>query len=156
MARAEGRGERRSGARRDYGQQLFNDVLSMASTLIQSRKEAGAEKIAGFAQALRGFADDLEELPSVRAYAEAAAEGLEEFSEYVARAELSEMLADAEQLARRQPALTLAFTLAAGVAAAQIMRQWRSGAEGYRYEEGRRNGGGRRRGGNGKRNGVRH
>jgi hypothetical protein len=112
--------------RRNYGQSVLSDLLSLASSIAGSGKHMGAQKVFAVAEATRVFGEDLNELPHLKAYAEAAADGLDDFGEYVENTEIADILDDAADFAKRQPAITAAFALAAGILATQVVRNWRS------------------------------
>jgi hypothetical protein len=116
----------RQSERRNYGQSVMRDILSLASSVAASGKHLGAQKVFAVAEATRVFGEDLAELPHLRAYAEAAADGLEELGEYVDQTEVDDMFDDMVEFARRQPVITAAFALAAGIVAMQIARNWRT------------------------------
>jgi hypothetical protein len=112
--------------RRNYGQSVLRDILSLASSVVGSGKHLGAEKIFALAEATRVFGDDLHELPHLQAYAQAAAEGLDDVGEYVDEVEIAELFDDVTEFAKRQPVITAAFALAVGIAVTQIARNWRT------------------------------
>jgi hypothetical protein len=120
------RNERPAFAGHDHGQSVLGDVLALASTIIESGKHAGAQKIFAVAGSSRGFGKDVDELPHLHAYAEAVADGLEDLADYIDRSEVREIFDDIGTLARRQPVLSVAFTLAAGIAVTQVVRNWRT------------------------------
>jgi hypothetical protein len=124
MAAKRKRSRRRSAAlRRDnYGQRMFGDVLSMASTVAESRKHMAAERLSELASAARNFTNTVEDLPYLRDYTDAAATRIDELAEYVDRTDVPEMLDDIASFAKRQPMATLALGLAAGLVTTQLMR----------------------------------
>jgi hypothetical protein len=109
-------------ARKANGNSLFDDALSMASTLTRSRKQTEAKRLKDISLATREFSATLEDFPHLRAYADAAADGIDSVADYVEETELQDMVSDLADMARRQPLATMALTIAAGVAAAQIAR----------------------------------
>jgi len=115
----------RSSSSRDFGSSIFRDVFSLASTVLGSGKHIGAQKISAVADSTRLFGEDIGELPHLQAYAEAAADGLEDLADYIDRTEITDILDEMAMLARRQPVLTAVVALAAGVAVTQAMRNWR-------------------------------
>ena len=141
---------RRNGERthsgRDYGQSILRDILALASTVIGTGKHAGAQKISAVAESARTFGEGMAELPHLQAYADAAADGLDEFAEYIDRTEVADILDDMGSLAKRQPLLTAAAAVAAGVVVTQALRNWRtinSGAYGRPRSRANRRGNGR-------------
>jgi hypothetical protein len=104
------------------GNNLFDDALSMASTLTRGRKQTEAKRLKDISLATREFSATLEDFPHLRSYADAAADGIDSIADYVEETELQDMVSDLADMARRQPIATIALTIAAGVAAAQIAR----------------------------------
>lgn len=100
------------GARR-----MFDDVISVAGTLARGRKDYGADKLQSVAQSTRAFAASMTDLPSLKAHATQAADSIESLSQYVIHTDMETILTDAAALARRYPLVTIAATVAAGVAA---------------------------------------
>jgi hypothetical protein len=123
MAATRKRSRRSAALRRDnYGQRMFGDVLSMASTVAESRKHQAAERLTELASAARNFTNTVEGLPYLRDYTDAAANRIDELAEYVDRTDVTEMLDDMASFAKRQPMATLALGLAAGLVTTQLMR----------------------------------
>jgi len=123
MAATRKRSRRSAALRRDnYGQRMFGDVLSMASTVAESRKHQAAERLSELASAARNFTNTVEDLPYLRDYTDAAASRIDELAEYVDRTDVTEMLDDMASFAKRQPMATLALGLAAGLVTTQLMR----------------------------------
>jgi predicted transcriptional regulator len=123
MAATKKRSRRSAALRREnYGQRMFGDVLSMASTVAESRKHQAAERLSELASATRNFTNTVEDLPYLRDYTDAAANRIDELAEYVDRTDVPEMLDDIASFARRQPMATLALGLAAGLVTTQLMR----------------------------------
>jgi hypothetical protein len=112
----------RSAPARTNGNRLFDDALSMASTLTRSRKQSEAKRLKDISAATREFGATLDDFPHLRSYADAAAEGMDSVAGYVEETELQDMVSDLAAMARRQPLATIALTIAAGVAAAQLAR----------------------------------
>ena len=104
---------------------LFNDVKAMGSALLDSRKMAGAEKLAGFAEAAQTLSESLKDTPLLQDYAEKAAESLGSLARYIERRDMDEILEDAIEMAKKQPVLTLTLTIVGGIALTQMLRNWR-------------------------------
>lgn len=123
MAATRKRSRRSAALRREnYGQRMFGDVLSMASTVAESRKHMAAGRLSELASATRNFTTAVEDLPYLRDYAEAAADRIDELAEYVDRTDVPEMLDDMASFAKRQPMAMLALGLAAGLVTTQLVR----------------------------------
>ncbi|CAN5501839.1 hypothetical protein BH10PSE7_BH10PSE7_42670 [soil metagenome] len=112
---------RNGGGSFQYGQ-LFTDALGMASTMLDSRKQSGAEKIDEIAAAARTFGESFSEFPYLSSYIDAASEAMDEASAYISQTSVQDMVEDLSAFARRQPAATLALTAVAGLAAVQLVR----------------------------------
>jgi hypothetical protein len=124
---------------------LFEDALSLASTLADSRKRAGADRIVELASATREFGASLDDFPQLRSYSNAAAANLDDLADYVAKTDIPDMLDDIAGFARRQPVATLTLGVAAGLAFTQLMHGWpvpmkkqRAAANGRAKRRGRR------------------
>jgi hypothetical protein len=101
---------------------MFGDVLSMASTVAESRKHQAAERLSELASAARNFTRTVEDWPYLRDYTDAAASRIDDLAEYVDSTDVPEMLDDMASFAKRQPMATLALGLAAGLVTTQLMR----------------------------------
>jgi len=115
----------RSRARSDNGREgpaLLDDVLNMAGSLANSRKEYAAAQLESLAESVRQFTDVMPEIPTMKAYAETAAESLDELAAYVTESDLSEMVADARDFTRRHPLATLGGSIAAGLIISQLVQ----------------------------------
>ena len=87
---------------------------------------AGAEKLAGFAEAAQTLSESLEDTPLLQDYAEKAATSLASLSRYIERSDMDEIFEDAIDMAKKQPVLTLTLTIVGGIALTQMLRNWRS------------------------------
>jgi hypothetical protein len=111
---------------RSAASSLLNDVKAMGSALLDSRKLAGAEKLAGLAEAARTLSGSLEETPALQQYADTAADSLESLSSYIETTDIDDIFEDAVDLAKAQPVLTLTLTIVGGIAVTQMLRTWRA------------------------------
>lgn len=109
---------------RPTANRLFDDALSLASTLADSRKRAGADRIVELASATREFGANLDEFPQLRHYSDQAAANLDDLANYIVRTDIPDMLDDFAGFARRQPVATLTLGVAAGLAFTQLMHGW--------------------------------
>ena len=123
---------------------LFDDALSLASTLADSRKQAGADRIVEIASATREFGASLDDFPQLRRYSDAAASNLDDLADYVATTDIPEMLEDFAGFAKRQPMATLTLGVAAGLAFTQLMHGWPVPVKGRRTSSNGRSQGRRR------------
>ena len=100
---------------------IFDDVLALAGTLAQGRKDVGADKLHSLASLTRDYAASMTDLPNLRVQVASAADSLEGVADYVMHTEIEQMIGDAGTFARRHPLATLAVTVAAGMAASRLM-----------------------------------
>jgi len=105
---------------------LLNDIKAMGFALLDSRKLAGAERLAGLAEAAQTLSSSLEDTPFLQHYANLAGESLEGLADYVERTDVEDIFEDVVDLARAQPVLTLTLTIVGGVAITQMLRGWRA------------------------------
>jgi hypothetical protein len=106
----------------NYGQRMFGDVLSMASTVAESRKHMVSERLAQLASAARDFSSEIDDLPAVHDFANAVVSRIEKLAAYVDDTDVSDMLDDIASFARRQPGTTVALGVVAGLIATQLLR----------------------------------
>jgi hypothetical protein len=103
---------------------LFDDALSLASTLADSRKRAGADRIVELASATREFGASLDDFPQLRHYSDQAADSLDDLADYIVRTDIPDMLDDFAGFAKRKPVATLTLGVAAGLAFTQLVHGW--------------------------------
>ncbi|MFN4140853.1 hypothetical protein [Aestuariivirga sp.] len=101
---------------------FMDDLLTMAGSLANSRKEYAAAQLESLADSVRQFGDALPAVPTMRTYAETAADSLEELANYVVESELVDMVADAREFTRRHPLVTFGGSIAAGLIITQIVQ----------------------------------
>jgi hypothetical protein len=87
-------------------------------------------------QAVRHSSERLREnqQETVAEYVEKAAAQLERFSENLREKDVSELLQDAQRLARRQPALFIGGSFAVGLLAARFLKSSRERTGDYDYQ----------------------
>lgn len=101
---------------------FVDDMLAMAGSLANSRKDYAAEKLETLADSVREFSGALPDMPNFKAYAAAAAESFEGLASYVTESDLETMIDDARQFARHHPLAMLAGAIAAGVVVTQMVQ----------------------------------
>ncbi len=116
-----GRGRARGEQQRE-SPAFLDDLLAMAGSLADSRKEYAAGQLENLADAMRQFSGTLPSLPTVKTYAETAAGSLDDLASYVVESELPEMIADARDFARRHPLVTFGGSVAAGIILTQLVQ----------------------------------
>ena len=104
------------------GPAFIDDLLAMAGSLANSRKEYAAAQLETLADSVRQFSDAMPAIPTMRAYAAPAADSLEELAGYVVESDLADMLADAREFTRRHPLATFGGSIAAGLVITQIVQ----------------------------------
>ncbi len=145
MARSGSRRASGNGSSRGATSQIYDDILSLAGSLIGSRKEKGADQLTAFADATRQYGESLD-IPHINAYVSSAADQLDYLSDYMVDNDLEKMLADAAAFAKRHPAAAFGLVAAAGFAVTRFasMRQ-APPARGRAREKARTGGSSRRR-----------
>jgi hypothetical protein len=149
MAKSTGtRSGRRKGGSSGNGRshRIFDDVLAMAGSLANSRKNFAAAKLESLAQSARDFAGAMPDMPNVKTYASVAAESLEGLASYVMDSDLETMAGDAREFARTHPMATLAASIAGGMILTQMMQMRKSppSPAAHPAPGARRSGGGKR------------
>ena len=111
-------GTARHGARR-----LGEEMRQATASLVAEQKTRLAETVHGFALAFRRTADALqrEQSPIASRCADQAAAQLDRVAAVLRERRLADLLVEAEALARRQPALFIAGTVAAGFVAGRLL-----------------------------------
>jgi hypothetical protein len=107
---AEPRGllEQAAEAGRDAATQIADEFRGAAESFLDERKNRAADTVRGVADALHHAAGDLaRESPPIAEYADHAAGCVEDFADRLHDRSLGSILAEAETIARRQPALFL-------------------------------------------------
>jgi hypothetical protein len=98
----------------------------MGSALLDSRKLAGAEKVAALAEAAQTLSGSLDKMPALQQYADTAAQSLDSLSNYIETTDVDDIFEDAVEIAKAQPVLTLTLTIVGGIAVTQMLRTWRA------------------------------
>lgn len=101
---------------------ILKDVLALAGTFGNLKKDLGADKILEFAAATREFASSMADIPSLNRYADMAIESLEAVSDYVRETDFEQIALDASNFSRRHPIVVIAGGVVAGLVATQILR----------------------------------
>lgn len=117
--------QHRTRTRSDTGREgpaFLDDLLAMAGTLASSRKEYAASQIESLAESVRQFSDAIPSIPTVKAYADTAAESLQDLAGYVVESDLADMVADAREFTRRHPLATFGGSIAAGLVITQLVQ----------------------------------
>jgi hypothetical protein len=88
----------------------------------EEQKAAGANFLAGMAGAVRRAANEFHDVPQAANYIRQAAEQMESVSDAFRRRDVSQLIADVQSFARRQPTAFLGVTVLAGFAAVRFLK----------------------------------
>jgi hypothetical protein len=109
---------------RGVTQQFAGEVRGAAESLLDEGKDRAIGTVHGVAQALRKTAEGLQEAEGgefVARYAERAADQIERFTDSMRDRHLTDLVADLDDFARRQPTLFLVGAVAAGFVVGRFM-----------------------------------
>jgi hypothetical protein len=101
---------------------IFEGLVGMAQSLANSKKDWGVEKINEFANATKGYASSLKDIPNVGSYVRAAADFLNDFAEYVSETEFEQILTDSSTFVKRHPIITASGCAVAGLMITYLLR----------------------------------
>lgn len=103
---------------------MAEDTKAQVRSVASQQKDAAAERVAGFAQALRTAADDLRhhDQPFSAGYMRQAADGLERVSGTLRSQDVDDVMESVENFARRQPVAFLGGAVLTGFALARFMK----------------------------------
>ena len=103
--------------------ELLDAARSAAETILEDQKLRTAERVSGMAEAVRCAAQSLDraENRAIARYADQAADRIEDFSRLIRERQWSEIVADTEDLARRQPTLFVLGAAAIGFLAGRLL-----------------------------------
>lgn len=109
-------GEQRAG--------IVDRVRERATAQLSSQKDKATDGLGTVAQAVRQTTQNLREQQhdTVAQYVERAADQIERFSERLKNKDVNELLDDAQQLARRQPAVFIGGAFALGLVGARFLK----------------------------------
>ena len=118
---------------------LFKDGLSLASSLLDRRKEWGSEKISEFASATQEYATSMKDIPAVQDTVSFAGDKLENFAKYISKASVERLAADASGFVKRYPVAVIAAGVTVGLVAIVVASQSKfSGLRRYGKTNGRK------------------
>jgi ElaB/YqjD/DUF883 family membrane-anchored ribosome-binding protein len=103
---------------------LTQVARSRTASYLEERKSLLAENVVGMASAVRSAAEQFDEHgnPAMADYIHRAADGLERLSENVRHRDLSSLMGEAEDFARRQPAVFIGAGVAVGFVLARFLK----------------------------------
>lgn len=104
-------------------ERLVQEAKETGKSLLDNQKRAAAESLDGWAEALHRAAEQLQhDDSSVAMFARRAAEGLAGFSGSLRQRDVDSLLAQAQDFARRRPAIFLGGALATGFVLARFLK----------------------------------
>jgi hypothetical protein len=121
-----------AGAAVEQGRQFIDSAKEQAAGYVDQRKDEAAESIQNLARSLRDACKQFDDRPNIRAFADSAAEGLEQFAGRIRSRSFNELFEEVEDVVRRRPGVVAASTMAAGFLLARFIK---SSAEGIREAE---------------------
>ncbi len=101
---------------------MFDDILSLAGSLMSSKKDWVADRVSTLSSATHAYADALNDIPGVGPYANLTAASFDDFAQYLNESDFNDLLRDGSIFAKRHPVPTLAGAIIAGIIATQIYR----------------------------------
>ena len=103
---------------------LTQSARARTLSYIEERKKSMADNIVGMADAVRGAAQQLDEHgnAAMADYVQRAADGLERFSDTVRTRDISSLMDDVEDFARRRPAIVIGASVAVGFLLARFLK----------------------------------
>ena len=122
MAQKRNNQKNKAGTRKNTHARMIDDVLSLAETLLSSKKDWVADKVSNLSTATHAYADALNDVPGVGSYASSTAETFDDFADYINDSDFNDLVRDGSLFAKRHPLQTLAGAVIAGVIATQIYR----------------------------------
>lgn len=117
---------------------LMNTVKQRATAGLDTQKTRATDGLSVIASAVRQTTDNLrkEQHDTLAQYVDRAADQLDRFSTALREKDLDQLLQEARQLARRQPALFIGGSFAVGLLAARFLKSsQRDGSGGYDRRE---------------------
>ena len=122
MAQKRNTKKNKAGTRKNTQSRMVDDVLSLAGTLLSSKKDWVADKVSDLSTATHAYAEALNDVPGVGPYASSTADSFDDFAEYINDADFDDLVRDGSVFAKRHPFQTLAGAVVAGIIATQIYR----------------------------------
>lgn len=105
------------------GDRILSDAKAKVMDAADSQRTRAAEAVRGMAGALHRAAGDLKpENETMGRYTDMAAERLDQFAGYLRGAHWTDVIEEAEDLARRQPAWFIGGAMVAGFVAARLIK----------------------------------
>lgn len=119
MAKSKRSGKR---SRDDAGSpRVFVEVMELASSLFNNRRDFGANHLNALAKTTRDYATTMSNLPTMQEQVNLVSDNIENFSDYVLNTDLQRIVKDISVQARRRPSLTVGVAVVAGVVATRFV-----------------------------------
>jgi hypothetical protein len=120
------------------GAGIMDKVREGATSQLSTQKDRATDGIGSIAQAVRQSTQHLRDNQhdTIAQYVEQAANQLEQFSTRLKQKDVSELLRDAQQLAKKQPAVFIGAAFAVGLLGARFLKSSRERQSGYRRGDG--------------------
>ena len=83
MARKRSTRKSKAGTRKNSQSRMIDDVLSLAGTLLSAKKDWVTDKVSNLSSATHAYAEALNDVPGVGAYATSTADTFDDFAEYL-------------------------------------------------------------------------
>ncbi len=110
-------------ALRSGGERMLSDAKERVKSAAESQRHRAADAVRGMAGALHRAADDLKpENETMGRYTDMAAERLDRFAGYLRGTDWAQVVDEAENMARRQPAWFIGGAMAAGFLLARVIK----------------------------------
>ena len=108
----------------DHARQSFRQARESAGTSLNDSRHLAADRIGGIASAVRGTSERLrsEHQDRVADLTDSLADNVDRLSTYLRDRNLSDFRRDAEDFARRQPAVAVGIALAIGLIGARFLK----------------------------------
>ncbi len=111
-----------AGAVKEQAKRTVSQVSEQAKTNVESRLGDVASELGTVAEAVRQTSEELGDQPGIARYGNRIADQIEGVSNYLGDRGVEEVLMDAENLARRQPALFLGGAFMLGLVVGRFLR----------------------------------
>jgi hypothetical protein len=120
------------------GTGIMEKVREGATSQLSTQKDRATEGIGSIAQAVRQSTQHLRDNQhdTIAEYVDQAANQLEQFSNRLKQKDVSELLRDAQQLAKKQPAVFIGAAFAVGLLGARFLKSSRERQPGFRGGDG--------------------
>jgi ABC-type transporter Mla subunit MlaD len=115
----------------ERGRQFIDTARTQATDYVDRRKNDAAQSVTELATSLREATRAFEDRPNIRAFAESAADGLDQLADTIRARSFAEIFDELEMMVRRRPLAVGAASMVAGFLVARIIK---SSAEGLRHE----------------------